>query len=199
MLKVAVLVSGSGTNLQAIIDASERGEIDAQIVKVISSKADAYALERAKKHGIAREYIGKNSGKSLLESVRESKAELVVLAGFLKVLEPEFIEAYRNRIINVHPSLIPSFCGRGFYGLRVHEAAIAAGAKVTGATVHFVDEGCDTGSIIAQKAVPILESDTPESLQKRVMEEAEWGLLVRVIGLIAEGRVSIVDGKAIIE
>jgi len=199
MLKVAVLVSGSGTNLQAIIDASERGEINAQVVKVISSKADAYALERAKNHGIVHEYIGKNSEKTLLESVRESKAELVVLAGFLKVLEPEFIEAYRNRIINIHPSLIPSFCGRGFYGLRVHEAAIAAGVKVTGATVHFVDEGCDTGPIIAQKAMVVRENDTPESLQKRVMEEAEWVLLSQVIGLIAKGKVGVVGGRAVIE
>jgi len=199
MLKVAVLVSGSGTNLQAIIDATERGEINAKVVKVVSSRADAYALERAKKHGIAHEYIGKNSERTLLESVRESGAELVVLAGFLKVLEAEFIEVYRNRIINVHPSLIPSFCGRGFYGLRVHEEVIKAGVKVTGATVHLVDEGCDTGPIIAQRAVNVEQDDTPESLQKRVMKEAEWVLLSKVIGLIADGRVRVVDNRAVID
>ena len=199
MLKIAVLVSGSGTNLQAIIDRVELDGINAEIVKVVSSKASAFALERAKKHGIASEFIGKQSDKTLLESVQESGAELVVLAGFLKILEPEFIEAYRNRIINVHPSLIPSFCGKGFYGLRVHEEVIAAGAEVTGATVHFVDEGCDTGPIIAQKAVDVLPSDTPETLQQRVMQEAEWVLFPEAIRLIADGRVSIVDSRVVIQ
>ena len=199
MLKVAVLVSGSGTNLQAIIDAIELGGINAEIVKVISSKASAFALERAKKHGITSEIIDKNSEKTLLESVLESGAELVVFAGFLKILEPEFIAAYRNRIINVHPSLIPSFCGKGFYGLRVHEEVLNAGVKVTGATVHFADEGCDTGPIIAQKAVDVLPNDTPETLQQRVMQEAEWILLPEAIRLIADGRVSVVDNKTVIK
>ena len=198
MLKIAVLVSGSGTNLQAIIDAVERGEINAQIVKVISSNAKAYALERAEKHGIQSEYIGKKSEKTLLQSVQESGAELVVFAGFLRILEPEFVDAYKNRIINVHPSLIPSFCGKGFYGLRVHEEVIKAGVKITGATVHFADEGCDTGPIIAQRAVQVRQEDTPESLQQRVMQEAEWSLLTEVIGMIAEGRVSIVDNRVVI-
>jgi len=199
MLKVAVLVSGSGTNLQAIIDAIELGGINAEIVKVISSKASAFALERAKKHGITSEFIDKKSEKTLLESVLESGAELVVFAGFLKILEPEFIAAYRNRIINVHPSLIPSFCGKGFYGLRVHEEVLNAGVKVTGATVHFADEGCDTGPIIAQKAVDVLPNDTPETLQQRVMQEAEWILLPEAIRLIADGRVSVVDNKTVIK
>ena len=199
MLKIAVLVSGSGTNLQGIINRIELGGINAEIVKVVSSKSDAYALERAKKHSIAHEYIGKKSDKTLLESVQESGAELVVLAGFLKILEPDFIEAYRNRIINVHPSLIPSFCGEGFYGLRVHEEVLKAGVKVTGATVHFVDEGCDTGPIIAQKAVDVLPNDTPETLQQRVMQEAEWTLLPEAIRLIADGRVSVVGNKVVIQ
>jgi len=198
-LKIAILVSGSGTNLQAIIDAIELGEINAKIVKVVSSKASAFALERAKKHGIESEYIGKNSEKTLLWSVQESGAELIVLAGFLKILEPEFISVYRNRIINIHPALIPSFCGKGFYGLRVHEEVIKSGVKVTGATVHFVDEGCDTGPIIAQKAVDVMSDDTPESLQKRVMQEAEWLLLPEAIRLIADGRVSIVDNRVLIK
>ena len=199
MLKIAILVSGSGTNLQAIIDAIELGGINAEIVKVISSKSEAYALERAKKHGIPSEYIGKKSGKTLLESVQESGAKLVVLAGFLKILEPEFIEAYRNRIINVHPALIPSFCGKGFYGLRVHEEVLKAGVGVTGATVHFVDEGCDTGPIIAQKAVDVAPNDTPDTLQHRVMREAEWVLFPEAIRLIADGRVNIVDNKVLIK
>ena len=186
MLKLAVLVSGSGTNLQAIIDAISRGEVNAEIVKVISSKKDAYAIERAKAHNIDWEYIGKNSEKTLLESVLQSGASLVVLAGFLRVLEPEFIAEFRNRIINVHPSLIPAFCGKGFYGLKVHEEVIKAGLKVTGATVHYADEGCDTGPIIAQKAVEVLPDDTAQSLQKRVMEEAEQVLLPQVIQMIAK-------------
>ena len=196
-MKIAVLVSGGGTNLQAVIDAISKGEIKGEIVKVISSKAGVYALERAERAGIATEVINTKSGKTLLQSVRESGAELVVLGGFLKVLEPEFVRAYINRIINVHPALIPAFCGKGFYGLKVHEEVIKAGVRVTGATVHFVDEGCDTGPIIAQKAVKVEQDDTPESLQKRVMEEAEWVLLAKVIKLIAEGLVK-VDGSKVI-
>jgi len=198
MLRIAVLVSGSGTNLQAIIDAIECGELNAEIVKVITSNAQAYAIERAEQHGIAWEYICKKTEKTLLESVQESEAELVVLAGFLKILEPEFIAAYRNKIINVHPSLIPSFCGKGFYGLRVHEEVIKSGVKISGATVHFVDEDCDTGPIIAQKAVRVEQSDSPESLQKKVMQEAEWILLPEAIRMIAEGKVRVEDNRTII-
>ena len=198
MLKIAVLVSGSGTNLQAIIDAIVRGDINGEIVKVISSRSKAYALERADDHGIVREFIGAKSERTILQAVQESGAELVVTAGFLKVLPPEFVEAYKDRIINVHPSLIPAFCGIGFYGLRVHEEVIRAGVKVTGATVHFVDEGCDSGPIIAQRAVKVKEDDTPESLQKRVMQEAEWPLLAEVIGLIADGRITVMNGRVII-
>ena len=198
-LKIAVLVSGGGTNLQAVIDAISRGEINAEIVKVISSKAGAYALERAKGAGIPCEVISPKGSKTLLQSVRQSGAELIVLAGFMRILEPEFVEAYRNRIINVHPSLIPAFCGKGFYGLRVHEAVIESGVRLSGATVHFVDEGCDSGPIIAQKAVEVAQDDTPERLQKRVMEEAEWVLLPQVIGLIADGLVRVENGRVIIE
>lgn len=199
MLKIAVLVSGGGTNLQAVIDAVESKNINGEIVKVISSKAGVYALERAEKAGITTEVINARSAKTIYQSVEESGAELIVLAGFLKVLEPEFVEAYRNRIINVHPSLIPAFCGKGFYGLKVHEEVIKAGVKLTGATVHFVDEGCDTGPIIAQKAVAVKCGDTPESLQKRVMEEAEWVLLPEVIRLIAKKSVKVEGNKVFVK
>ncbi len=199
MLKIAVLVSGGGTNLQAIIDAVESGKIrDTQIVSVISNKADAYALTRAREHGIPaqavvrRDYPDKAAfHEALLKAVDAAGADLIVLAGFLVVLPPEMIRKYRRRIINIHPSLIPSFCGDGFYGLHVHEAALARGVKVTGATVHFVDEGTDTGPIIVQKAVEVKEGDTPEILQRRVMEEAEWILLPSVIDDIAAGKLVI--------
>ncbi|MBR3525600.1 MAG: phosphoribosylglycinamide formyltransferase [Lachnospiraceae bacterium] len=199
MLKIAVLVSGGGTNLQAIIDAVENGKIrDTQIVKVISNKADAFALQRAEKHGIPaqamvrKDYPDKAAfHEALLAAVDAAGADLIVLAGFLVVLPPEMIRKYRRRIINIHPSLIPSFCGDGFYGLRVHEAVLARGVKVTGATVHFVDEGTDTGPIIVQKAVEVKEGDTPEVLQRRVMEEAEWILLPAVIDDIAAGKLKI--------
>jgi phosphoribosylglycinamide formyltransferase-1 len=199
MLKIAVLVSGGGTNLQAIIDAVEKGKIrDTQIVKVISNKADAYALQRAEKHGIPAQAVVRKDypdkaafHEALLAAVDAAGADLIVLAGFLVVLPPEMIRKYRRRIINIHPSLIPSFCGDGFYGLRVHEAVLARGVKVTGATVHFVDEGTDTGPIIVQKAVEVKEGDTPEVLQRRVMEEAEWILLPAVIDDIAAGKLKI--------
>ncbi len=199
MLKIAVLVSGGGTNLQAIIDAVEKGKIrDTQIVKVISNKADAYALQRAEKHGIPAQAVVRKDypdkaafNEALLAAVDAAGADLIVLAGFLVVLPPEMIRKYRRRIINIHPSLIPSFCGDGFYGLRVHEAVLARGVKVTGATVHFVDEGTDTGPIIVQKAVEVKEGDTPEVLQRRVMEEAEWILLPAVIDDIAAGKLKI--------
>ena len=197
MLRIVTLVSGGGTNLQAIIDAIESGSIkNAQIVKVISNKADAYALERAAKHGIASAAVVKKDfpdresfNDALIAAVDEAAPDLIVLAGFLVVLPVKMIEKYRGRIINIHPSLIPSFCGNGFYGLKVHEAALARGVKVTGATVHFVDEGTDTGPIIAQKAVEVKEGDTPEVLQRRVMEQAEWVILPGVINDIACGKI----------
>lgn len=193
MLKVAVLVSGGGTNLQAILDAVETGRVrNAEIVAVISNNPSAFALERAKKHGIpavcvSRKECGRKEAfdQALLEAIRESGADLVVLAGCLVVIPESIIQEYRGRIINIHPSLIPSFCGTGYYGLKVHEAALARGVKVTGATVHFVDEGTDTGPILLQKAVEVKEGDTPEILQRRVMEEAEWILLPKAIDMLA--------------
>lgn len=207
MLNVAVLVSGGGTNLQAIIDAVESGRItNVKIAGVISNNQNAYALERAKKHGIPGLCISPKQfdtreefNKKFLETVNELQPDLIVLAGFLVVIPPAMIETYRNRIINIHPSLIPSFCGTGFYGLKVHEAALARGVKVVGATVHFVDEGTDTGPIILQKAVEVQDKDTPEVLQKRVMEQAEWKILPKAIDLIANGKVSVVDGRVIIK
>ena len=206
MLKIAVCVSGGGTNLQAIIDAVENGTItNTEIKVVISNNKNAYALERAKNHNIEgicispKDYESRAEfNKAFLEKLDSYEVDLVVLAGFLVVIPPEMIAKYRNRIINVHPSLIPSFCGTGFYGLKVHEGALERGVKVTGATVHFVDEGTDTGPIILQKAVYIENGDTAEMLQKRVMEQAEWVILPRAIDLIANDKVSIVDGRAII-
>ena len=193
MLKTAVLVSGGGTNLQAIIDAAKRGELPhAQIALVISNNAGAYALERAKQGGIPavcirpKDYPDREAfHKALLACLQEAGIELVVLAGYLVSIPPAMVDAYPNRIINVHPSLIPSFCGQGYYGLKVHEAALARGVKVTGATVHFVDKGMDTGPIILQKAVCVQPGDTPQSLQRRVMEEAEWILLPKAIEQVA--------------
>lgn len=207
MLKIAVCVSGGGTNLQAIIDAVENGVItNTEISVVISNNKSAYALERAKNHNIEgicispKDYESRTLfNKAFLEKLDSYEVDLVVLAGFLVVIPPEMIAKYRNRIINVHPSLIPSFCGTGFYGLKVHEGALERGVKVTGATVHFVDEGTDTGPIILQKAVCIENGDTAEVLQKRVMEQAEWLILPKAIDLIANGKVSIVDGHAIIK
>lgn len=206
MLKIAVLVSGGGTNLQAIIDAIADGTItDTRIVTVISNNAGAYALERANAAGIAASCISPKNYESralfneaLLEAVQASGADLIVLAGFLVVIPEQMIRAYRNRIINIHPSLIPSFCGTGYYGLKVHEGVLARGVKVTGATVHFVDEGTDTGPILLQKAVEVRQDDTPQSLQRRVMEEAEWKLLPRAIDLIAHDRVRVEGAKTVI-
>lgn len=203
MLRVAVLVSGGGTNLQAIIDAVDNKTItNAQIVTVISNNQSAYALERAKMHGIPAKCISPKNfrdrnafNEALLREVKEAGADLIVLAGFLVVIPEKMIAEYRNRIINVHPSLIPSFCGTGYYGLRVHEAVLARGVKVTGATVHFVDEGTDTGPIILQKAVAVQQDDTAKSLQLRVMEEAEWKILPQAIDLIANGLVTVEDGR----
>lgn len=204
MLKIAVLVSGGGTNLQALIDAIDSGRIqNAGIVRVISNKAGVRALERAGEAGIETSVVQKKDypdtqsfNSALTKAVRESGAELIVLAGFLVVLPPELVKAYENRIINIHPSLIPSFCGVGFYGLKVHEEALKRGVKITGATVHFVDEGCDSGPIILQKAVNIRPGDTPEILQRRVMEEAEWQILPEAVNLIAAGKVTVKNGKA---
>lgn len=207
MLNVVVLVSGGGTNLQAIIDAVESGQItNTKIAGVISNNKNAYALERAKKHGIPslcispKQFASREEfNEQFLEKVNELHPDLIVLAGFLVVIPPAMIETYRNRIINIHPSLIPSFCGTGFYGLKVHEAALARGVKVVGATVHFVDEGTDTGPIILQKAVEVEPGDTPEVLQRRVMEQAEWKILPKAIDLIANGKVSVAEGLTVIK
>lgn len=192
-----MLVSGGGTNLQAILDAQDKGEItNARVEAVISNNAGAYALERAKKHGVEAKCLSPKEfadrerfNEALLELVDSYKLDLIVLAGFLVAIPPAMIEKYRNRIINIHPSLIPSFCGVGYYGLRVHEAALKRGVKLTGATVHFVDEGMDSGPILLQKAVEVLPGDTPEVLQRRVMEEAEWKLLPQAIDMIANGKI----------
>lgn len=196
MLKIAVLVSGGGTNLQAIIDAKESGSLPEVFIEcVISNKEGAYALERAQNHGIEgicikpKDYDSKDAyGEYMAKLLKDKGVELVVLAGFLVVLPKTFIKAYEGKIINIHPSLIPSFCGDGYYGLKVHEAALSRGVKVTGATVHYVDEGTDTGPIIVQKAVYIEPDDTPETLQKRVMVEAEWKILPEAIRMISEGK-----------
>ncbi|RGX91250.1 phosphoribosylglycinamide formyltransferase [Roseburia sp. OF03-24] len=206
MLKLAVLVSGGGTNLQAIIDAISAGKItNACISVVISNNVNAYALERARAHGIEALCISPKDFESreafnqaFLEKLNSYNVDLVVLAGFLVVLPEMMIKEYENRIVNIHPSLIPSFCGKGFYGLKVHEGVLARGVKVTGATVHFVDEGTDTGPIILQKAVEVKQGDTPEVLQRRVMEQAEWVILPKAIDLIANGKVSVKDGHVII-
>lgn len=193
MLRVAVLVSGGGTNLQAIIDAVKDGTItNTELVAVISNNANAYALTRAKENGIEalcispKDYADRaDFHKALLEKINELKVDLIVLAGYLVKIPEEMVHQYSHRIINIHPSLIPSFCGVGYYGLHVHEAVLEKGVKVTGATVHYVDEGMDTGEIIAQKPVMVEEGDTPEILQKRVMEQAEWKILPQAINAIA--------------
>lgn len=199
MLKVCVCVSGGGTNLQAIMDAIDDGRItNTQIVRVISNNKGAYALERARGKGIDAVAVSPKDfenralfNEAFLKCVDEVSPDLIVLAGFLVVLPPAMIEKYRGRIINIHPALIPSFCGKGYYGLKVHEAALARGVKITGATVHFVDEGTDTGPIILQKAVDVLPDDTPKSLQQRVMEQAEWQILPQAINMIANGEIHI--------
>ena len=203
MLNVSVLVSGGGTNLQAIIDRVEDGTLrGVKLVRVISNNPGVLALERAKKHGIEamcispKQYENREQfHKALISELKAAGTDLVVLAGFLVVIPPEMVDAFENRIINVHPSLIPSFCGTGYYGLKVHEEALRRGVKVTGATVHFVDKGTDTGPIILQKAVEIRQEDDAKTLQRRVMEQAEWELLPKAIGLIAEGKVEVRDGR----
>ena len=206
MLSIGVLVSGGGTNLQAIIDALKAGIItNASIEIVISNNPNAYALERAKNNGINAECISPKDFESreefndaLINRLDECNLDLIVLAGCMVVLPAKLIEKYRNKIINIHPALIPAFCGKGFYGLHVHEEVLKRGVKLTGATVHFVDEGTDTGPIILQKAVEVKNDDTPEILQRRVMEEAEWKIMPEAINLIANGKVSIKDNKVII-
>lgn len=203
--RIAVLVSGGGTNLQALIDAQQRGELGGgEIAAVISSKEGAYALERAAKAGIPgyvlpRKNFDSNQAMTvaLVDMLKDLSIDLIVLAGCMVIFTGELTEAYPNAIMNVHPALIPSFCGKGFYGLHVHEAALAYGVKLSGATVHFVSEECDGGPIIAQKAVPVLNGDTPETLQKRIMEEAEWKLLPHAVSLFCQGRLS-VEGRTVI-
>ncbi len=205
-LRVVVMVSGGGTNLQAIIDSVKDGTItNAQIVGVISNNKNAYALKRAEENDIPSMCVSPKDfetrdifNEKLLEAVDSYEPDLIVLAGFLVVIPPEMIKKYENRMINIHPSLIPSFCGKGYYGLKVHEAALARGVKVVGATVHFVDEGTDTGPIILQKAVEVQQGDTPEVLQRRVMEQAEWKILPKAIDLIANGKVRVEDKKTVI-
>lgn len=206
MLRVVVLVSGGGTNLQAILDAVDAGRItNTEVVGVISNNKNAYALERATGHGIPAQCVSPkefesrdNFNRVFLEQIDAFAPDLIVLAGFLVVIPEAMIAKYRNRIINVHPSLIPSFCGTGYYGLKVHEAALARGVKVTGATVHFVDEGTDTGPILLQKAVEVQTGDTPKTLQQRVMEQAEWKILPQAIDLIANGKVKVEDGQVVV-
>lgn len=207
MLKIAVLVSGGGTNLQAIIDAIEEGVItNARIEAVISNKKDAFALTRAREHGIMaisvspKDYESREAfSDALLDTINDIEPDLIVLAGFLVILPEKLVKQYENRMINIHPSLIPSFCGPGYYGLKVHEEALRRGVKVTGATAHFVDSGCDTGPIIMQKAVEVKPGDTPESLQRRVMEEAEWIILPKTINLIANGKIDIQNNRVLIK
>ena len=207
MLRIAVLVSGGGTNLQAIIDAIAAGKItDTEIAAVISNNKNAYALERAKQAGMkdivvspkdfeTREVFNEN----LLKTLQEVNPDLIVLAGYLVVIPESVIDVFENRIINIHPSLIPAFCGTGYYGLKVHEAALKRGVKVVGATVHFVDKGTDTGPIIMQKAVAVQNGDTPKVLQQRVMEQAEWNILPAAIDKIAHGKLRIEDGITVVE
>lgn len=202
-MNIVALVSGGGTNLQALIDAQKRGEIkNGRITCVISSKPGAYALERAEKNGIATRVIPRKDyddihtyTKAVKDALLEEKADLVVYAGFMIILDSQVVEAFAGKMMNVHPALIPSFCGKGFYGLHVHEAVLQSGVKLTGATVHFVTEDCDAGPIIAQKAIPVHDDDTPESLQKRVMEQCEWKILPQAVSLFCQGRIKIIGNK----
>lgn len=203
MMNIAVLVSGGGTNLQALIDAQNRGEIkNGKITLVISSNPDAYALERAANNGIAARVIDrkafndiKSYTKAVTDALIEAKADLVVYAGFMTILDEQIVNAFPNKMMNVHPALIPSFCGKGFYGLHVHDAVLASGVKLTGATVHFVTEECDGGPIILQKAVEVRNGDTSEILQKRVMENCEWKILPQAVSLFCEGRIKVIGNK----
>lgn len=207
MKNIVVLVSGGGTNLQALIDAEHRGEIpNGKITCVISSKADAYALERAKQNNIKTRVLVRKDyadiaaySRAMVEALQEENADLVIYAGFMTILDEQVTTAFPYKMMNVHPALIPSFCGKGYYGLRVHEEVLRRGVKVTGATVHFVTEVCDGGPIILQAAVPVLETDTPESLQRRVMQECEWKLLPKAAALFCDGKITVKDGKTQIE
>lgn len=203
MLKIGVLVSGGGTNLQVLIDAEKSGKIkNGQLAVVIASKPEVYALERADKAGIKAVTLPRKDYRNvddysdaLIRELQANEVDLVVLAGFLTITNDAFVRAFENRILNVHPALIPSFCGKGYYGLHVHEAVLERGAKVTGATVHFANEICDGGPIVLQKAIDVLEDDTPETLQRRVMENCEWELLPKAVSLFCEGRLKIENGK----
>ncbi len=201
MIKIGALVSGGGTNLQAILDAIDKGKIDAEVTAVVSSKDGAYALERAASRGIETAVMRKKDYEdpkdydiALADFFKKRNIDLIVYAGFMLILGPDFVNQFENKMINIHPALIPSFCGKGYYGLHVHEAVLKAGVKVTGATVHFVTAECDAGPIILQKAVDVMDDDTPETLQRRVMEQAEWVIYPEAVKLFAEGRLEIVDG-----
>jgi len=206
-IKIGVLVSGGGTNLQALIDAEKRGELGAgKISLVIASKPGVYALERAANNNIESKVLARRDYESiadysaaLVSTLREKEIDLVVLAGFLTIIDEQVYKAYPNKILNVHPALIPSFSGKGFYGLHVHEAALAKGVKVSGATVHIVTPECDAGPIVLQKAVEVKEDDTPETLQRRIMEEAEWKILPAAVRLFADGKVTVKDNKVYID
>ena len=205
--KIVVLVSGGGTNLQALLDAQERGEIQGgRITCVISSKPDAYALARAAAHGVKGVVVCRKDygdvaaySRAILSALQAEQADLVVYAGFMTILDESVCRAYPNRMMNVHPALIPSFCGKGFYGLHVHEAVLQSGVKLSGATVHFVTEVCDGGPIILQRAVPVEEDDTPETLQRRIMEQAEWKLLPEAVSLFCQDRLTVRDGRVSIK
>ena len=207
MLNIAVLVSGGGTNLGALLKAEREGQIkNGKITKVISSRPDAYALERAKSYGVPTAVVDRRAigdpqkfDDAVYDELEKAGADLIVLAGFMYILSERISKRYENKIINVHPALSPSFCGPGYYGLRVHEAALKAGVKITGATVHFVNEVADGGPIILQGAVEVKRGDTPETLQKRVMEEAEWKLLPKAVSLICEGRVELINGRSYVK
>lgn len=204
---IVVLVSGGGTNLQALIDAEHRGEIpNGQITCVISSKADAYALERAKQNNIKTRVLARSDyadiaaySAAMVKALQEERADLVIYAGFMTILDEQVVRAFPNKMMNVHPALIPSFCGKGFYGLHVHEEVLKRGVKLTGATVHFVTEVCDGGPIILQGTVPVLQDDTPEILQRRVMEQCEWKLLPKAAALFCDGKITVKDGKTWIQ
>ncbi|MCD8089176.1 MAG: phosphoribosylglycinamide formyltransferase [Clostridiales bacterium] len=204
MIRIGALVSGGGTNLQAVIDNINEGKINGSLVSVVSNKENAYALERAAKYGIestvirVKDYPDRKAySEALIKHFKEKQADLILLAGFMVILDPVFTDAFPNMIMNIHPALIPSFCGEGFYGLHVHEAALKKGVKVTGATVHFVDGKADNGPIILQKAVEVKDDDTAEVLQKRVMEEAEWIIYPKAVALFAEGRLKVEGNKVI--
>ena len=206
-VNIAVLVSGGGTNLQALIDAEKRGELgDGKITLVIASKPGVYALERAANNGIASKVLARKEydsisaySKALVDAMKEAEIDLVVLAGFLTIIDEQVYQAFPNKILNVHPALIPSFCGKGFYGLYVHEAALEKGVKVSGATVHIVTPECDAGPIVLQKAVAVKDDDTPETLQRRIMEEAEWQILPQAVRLFCDGKIIVENNKVYIK